>query len=56
MVFMAIKIEIYIKIGIFVLFMCILKEYLAENAKNSEQLAVSSEQWAFRFALSGKTI
>lgn len=33
MVFMAIKIEIYIKIGIFVLFICVLKEYLAENVK-----------------------
>ncbi|MBQ9682656.1 MAG: hypothetical protein IJV35_05225 [Neisseriaceae bacterium] len=53
---MAIKIEIYIKIGIFVLFICVLKEYLAENAKNSEQLEMGNEQCAFRFALSGKTI
>ena len=40
---MAIKIEIYIKIGIFVLFICVLKEYLVENAKFNEQLRVG---WA----------
>ena len=44
MYFVVIKIEIYTKIGIFMLLICDREEYLAENAKFNEQLEMSNEQ------------